>query len=68
MDEYFTTVSPIKNTEPDICVEVRVCVAELSVAIGSDHVTMAEGRPLSVPWLILVGMLVITGFSISVHK
>ncbi len=41
---------------------------ELSLAVGSVHVTIAYGTPASVLTLTAVGTLVIVGASVSVNK
>ena len=46
-------------------VNVKVWIPELSAAEGSVQVTRAVGKPLSVLWVILFGMLKMVGFSMS---
>ena len=57
---------PILNVEPGLWVDVRICEPELSDAVGSVQETLAVGIPLSVFDVILVGIPVMTGFSLSV--
>ena len=65
VDVYSTDVSPILNIESGLWVFVRICEPELSDAVGSVQETVAVGNPLSVFCVILAGIPVMIGFSLS---
>ena len=65
---YVTIVSPIEKVDPELWLDVKFTEPELSLAVGSDHVTTAVDEPTSVLWTISEGMLLIVGFSVSERK
>ena len=58
-------VVPIENVSPELWVDVRVCVPELSVAVGGVRVTLAVAKPLDVLADWLLGHPLMTGSSLS---
>ena len=63
---YVTTVSPIEKYDPELWLDVNVSEPELSLAVGSLHVTTAFAEALSVLTFIFDGIPVMVGFSLSV--
>ena len=61
-------VVPIENVSPELWVDVRVCVPELSVALGAIQVTLAVAIPLSVLTDWSLGHPLITGSSLSMGQ
>ena len=62
---YVTVVVPISKVDPGLWLEVSVTISELSVAVGSVHVTSADAEPTSVLTVILDGIFEIVGSSLS---
>ena len=58
-------VVPIGKESPGLWVDVRVCVPELSVAVGAVQDTIPVAIPLSVALDWLLGHPLITGLSSS---
>ena len=56
---------PTGKTSPDWCELTNVAIPELSVAVGAVQVTTAPHAPASLLWVRLLGVPVITGFSVS---
>ena len=56
----------MENVSPELWVDVRVCVPELSVAVGGVQVTLAVATPLSVLAVWVLGQPLMTGSSLSV--
>ena len=65
---YVTMVSPIEKVDPELWLDVKFTLPELSLVVGSDHVTTAVDEPTSVLWTISDGILLITGISSSMEK
>ena len=63
---YVTIVSPIANVDPELRLDVIFTVPELSLVVGSDHVTTAVDEPTSVLWIISDGISLIAGISSSI--
>ncbi len=63
---YVTVVVPTGNTSPELCVLVTVTTPQLSVAVGTVHVTSASHKPASVDTKMFVGQLETTGASLSI--
>ena len=56
----------MSNEDPGVCVDVKVWMPELSIAVGSVQFTIAVGNPRSVIWVIFLGILNIIGFDVSI--
>ena len=65
---YVTIVSPIEKVDPEVWLDVKFTEPELSLAVGSDHVTTAVDEPTSVLWIISDGIALTTGISSSMEK
>ena len=63
---YVTIVSPIEKVDPELWLDVKFTEPELSLAVGSDHVTTAVDEPTSVLWIISDGIPLIAGISSSI--
>ena len=63
---YVTIVSPIEKVDPELWLDVKLTEPELSLAVGSDHVTTAVDEATSVLWDISDGIPDIVGVSSSV--
>ena len=63
---YVTVVVPTAKASPGLCVEVKVSTAQLSLAVGSVHVTAAEQSPASLVCVMSAGVPAMTGSSSSV--
>jgi glutamate 5-kinase len=61
---YVTRVVPFGNVVPEVCVLVKVAIAQLSEAVGSDQVTTAWQAPFVVV-IMLAGQFVMTGSMLS---
>ena len=65
---YVTMVSPIEKVDPELWLDVKFTLPELSLVVGSDHVTIAVAEPTSVLWTLSDGIPLITGISTSMNK
>jgi len=59
-------VSPTGNVAPGLCEDVRLATAQLSVAVGSVHVTTALQLPASLVCVMSAGVPLMLGASSSV--
>ena len=66
MNKYMTFVDPIGNRSPDLCVCINVGgMPELSVAVGSVHVTTVDGVPKGTVYVDDSGQDVTVGSTVS---
>ena len=66
MNKYMTFVDPTGNRSPDLCVCINVGgMAELSVAVGSIHVTTVDGVPRGTVYVEDSGQDVTVGSAVS---
>ena len=57
---------PTANVAPGLCVEVKLVTAQLSLDVGSVHVTAALQLPASFVCVMSAGVFAMAGFSSSV--
>ena len=65
---YVIVVVPSSKVSPGLWLDVNVTVPELSLAVGSVHVTIAFDKPPSVFWVISDGIPAIVGSSGSIER